>query len=176
MVAKLKRWLSWRRLYAKLVKQEGTPESIARGVVLGLAVGFLIPIGGQVLAALALAFLCKANKIVSVMFTMLSNPYTAPFQYPAQCWLGSWLMGSPLKLSVVEEQFKAFFAAPSWASLMDLGGEFVMPFFVGGLALSVVSGAPSYWASLAMVRRYRSRKERKKLLRAKPPSGSIPRS
>ena len=44
------------KLYLKVVKAEGTPECIARGVAVGLTVGLILPIGFQTLPALALAW------------------------------------------------------------------------------------------------------------------------
>jgi len=167
MIAKLKRWLSWRRLYCSVIKQEGSPESVAKGVALGIFVGFLMPVGGQIVVAVPLSFLIRANKILSVMFTMLTNPYTVPFIYPFQCWLGGWLIGSPLKFETVKAQFRGFFSEPSWTALLDLGGDFVAPFFAGGLAMAVAGAIPSYYFSLSLVRRRRARKAaRKAALRA----------
>ena len=45
------------RTYLKIIRTEGTPSSIARGVSIGLAVGLIIPVGLQTLPAIFLAFM-----------------------------------------------------------------------------------------------------------------------
>ena len=47
---------SLRRLYFKVMQQEGTPESVGRGIAIGLFIGFILPIGTQTFPALFLAF------------------------------------------------------------------------------------------------------------------------
>lgn len=155
----LLRSLSLKRLYYRVVRQEGSPESIARGVALGLFVGFFVPIGGQVVIVLLLAFLLRANKILSVLFTFPTNPWTVPFIYPVQCYFGSILMGSPLRFYEIKGQFKQFFKNPTWNGLLDLGDDIVWPFFVAGFVMAVVSAVIGYYASLGMVQKYRKRRE-----------------
>ncbi len=151
--------LNWRRLYCRVVSQEGTPESIARGVSLGLFVGFGVPIGGHILIAVPLAFLLKANKFLAVLFTFPVNPYTIPVLYPIQCYLGGFVLGSPMKFSVIEAEFEAALLHPSGASLRRLGADMLWPFLAGGLIIALLSAALGYYASLGMAQKYRDRKE-----------------
>ncbi len=167
------KWLSWRRVYCYVLRQEGSPESVAMGVALGLFVGFFMPMGGQLAVVIPLAFLLKANKALAIMGTVVTNPYTAVFIYPFQCWLGALLMGSPLELSVVEGEFKGLLASPSWASLLSLGAGLLIPFFIGGAFLAVVTSVPSYYLARYAVRlRRRMKAERIKASRQrKAPEG-----
>ena len=153
------KWLSWRYVYCKIAKQEGTPESIAMGAAIGLFIGFLIPVGGQLIICIPLAFLFKANKLVAIAATCVTNPYTITFLYPIQCWFGSLLLLDPLKLSDLNGQMKTLLAEHSWESLMALSEDLLIPFFVGGAAWAVMSSVPAYFIVRAAVRAYRRKKE-----------------
>lgn len=150
--------ISWRRLYCKVVKQEGSPESVARGLTIGLFVGFAMPMGGQLIVALPLAFLLKGNKVLAALGTVVTNPYSSIVIYPVQCWVGAFLLGSPLKLSLLEARFKTLIEQPSWSEFTGLGSELIIPFLLGGLLFAVLSSAPTYYLTLRAVRAYRARK------------------
>ena len=168
------KWLSWRRVYCKIVKQEGSPESIARGLALGLFVGFAMPMGGQMIVAIPLAFLLKANKVLAVMGTVVTNPYTSLFIYPVQCWFGAQLMGAPLNLQELKAAFRALLADPTWAHFSSLGSGLIVPFFIGGFVFAVLSAVPTYYLSLYAVRAYRRRRALKRA-KARVSSGSCDR-
>lgn len=153
--------LSWKRIYYKIVSQEGTPESIARAAAIGLATGFLIPVGFQTFVVFPLAFIFKANKVLSFFFTMVTNPYNAVIIYPLQCYLGSLIMFQPMKLSEIEMKLKTFLSEQTFENLRSLSEELLIPFFVGGAALALVSAPIGYFASYGIVQRYRERKEKR---------------
>ncbi|MDD3117681.1 MAG: DUF2062 domain-containing protein [Victivallales bacterium] len=147
----------------KLAKQSGTPECVAKGVALGLFIGLLVPMGGQILIVLPLAFWLKANKITACAFTMVTNHFTVLFLYPFQCVLGSYIIASPLTYKRVEQLFIDFFKSPSWHELILMGDEIIIPFFVGGALLAVTSSVIGYFTSLRLVRTLRNRKAKRKL-------------
>lgn len=157
------------RLYLKLVKAEGSPESIARGVAIGLAVGLILPVGAQTLPVLALAFLLKANKVLSWTFTCVSNPASVFILYPFQCWVGSYLVFKPLSRDVFASRFSALVNASSisetFHELGELGADILIPFFAGGVFFAVICAPLGYVVSLQLVRAYLRRKERLRQVR-----------
>lgn len=161
--------------YFKLVKQSGTPEYVARGVSLGLAVGFMIPFGLQLVAVLPLAVLIKAAKIPAIAFTFVSNQLSIFVLYPLQCMVGSYLIGSPMRYGRLQEALthvhKAETMMCKFEVLFDLGRDTVLSFFAGGLLFSVLTAVPAYFISLWLVRRHRMKKELRKQ-RALNKSGS----
>ena len=159
------RWSTWQRLTIKVVRNKGTPESLAMGLAIGVFAGFIIPTGGQILVALAIAYFFKANKILAAMGTMVNNPYTAPFLVPAQCWLGSLLLCDPLDFSEISRQIGAFLAGPSWVAFRQLGAGLLFPLLLGGAAFAVAFSLPAYYLTLAFVKYYRARKTRKRNIR-----------
>lgn len=160
---------SLRKLYFKIMRQEGTPESIGRGVALGLFTGFILPVGFQTIPALALAVLFKANKALTWLFTCVSNPATVLVLYPIQCYTGSLLILRPLKFAELSHRFAEIVQADtfraSYHAFLDLGSEIIITFFVGGLFYGVLLGAIGYFVSVRLVRLYRDRMEKRRLER-----------
>ena len=146
-------------LYIKLARQAGEPDYIARGVAIGLFVGLLIPFGVQIPVAIGLAFIFKAAKIPAFACTWVTNHFTVFIIYPVQCWIGSYLIGSPLSFENVEKQLKVVIDERTWASLKALGGQLVASFFAGGFLFGIVLAIPGYFIALYLVKKYRKLKE-----------------
>lgn len=66
-------------------------RNVARGVALGLFVGFLVPIGQIVIAAL-LAASARGNLLVASIATLVTNPVTFPPIYYAAWRTGTFLL------------------------------------------------------------------------------------
>ena len=158
-------------LYLKIVRAEGSPECIARGVAVGLTIGLVLPIGTQTLPALALAFLLKANKVLSWTFTCVSNPASVFILYPFQCWVGSYLVFKPLSLDSFSSRFSALAEASTlsetFRELGALGADVMIPFFAGGVFFAVICAPLGYVVSRRLVLAYHRRKERLRQLRQK---------
>lgn len=150
-----------RYLYFKLVKQRGSPDSVARGVAIGLFIGFFVPFGGQMVAAFFLAYLLKARKIPAVGCTWVTNHFTVPIFYPLLCYFGSVVIGNPMSLERIRHVFDGFFKDPSFSAFLQMGAEFLIPFLVGGFIVGVVSGAIGYFAALGMIEHHQARKKKR---------------
>ena len=156
----------YRKTYIKLIKQSGTPDSIARGVAIGFFIGFLIPIGFQTFIALALAFITKAKKIPAMACTWITNPWTVIFIYPVQCYIGAKVIGNSMSLDQIKSLLQHFMEHRTWDNFTNLGSDIMVPFIVGGALFGIIAGAISYFASYGMIISYRSRSDarlRKKL-------------
>lgn len=140
-----------RILYLNLVKQSGTPESISRGVAIGFFTGFFIPFGGQMIIATTLAFIFKARKIPALACTWITNPWTVPFIYPFQCYLGAKLMGGDLTFKTINKLIGTFLKEHTFESFSNLGSEITVPFFVGGAFLGLITAFGGYFASYGMI-------------------------
>ena len=66
-------------------------RNVARGVALGLFVGFIVPLGQIVIAAL-LAASARGNLLVAAVATLVTNPVTFPPIYYAAWRTGSFLL------------------------------------------------------------------------------------
>ena len=142
-------------LYDKIVKERKSAEFIARGWALGVFVGSVIPFGIQIYIALPLSFLLKGSKIGALTGTLISNPLTILFLYPAQCWMGSRLLGKDISWAAISEAMKGVLTHQDWSSLSQLSGHLVTSFFAGGLMLAAVFTPLTYFFVLHLVRNYR---------------------
>ena len=151
------RWLKAKlsALYGKIVGERKSAEFIARGWALGVFIGSIIPFGIQIYIALPLSILLKGSKIGAVTGTLVSNPFTILFLYPAQCWAGSRLLGKDLSWDAVSEAMNEVLTHQDWSSLSHLSVHLVVSFFAGGLMLAAVLTPCAYFAVLTLVRNYR---------------------
>ena len=151
------RWLKEKlsALYDKIVKERKSAEFIARGWALGVFVGSVIPFGIQIYIAVPLSFLLKGSKIGALTGTLISNPLTILFLYPAQCWMGSRLLGKDISWDAISEALKGVLTHQDWSSLSQLSGHLVTSFFAGGLLLSAVFTPLAYFFVVHLVRNYR---------------------
>ena len=165
--------------HRKVLRQAGDPGYIARGVALGLIIGWVIPMGFQIILVLPLAFLLKAAKVPAIIFTFVSNHFTVIFLYPLQCWLGSLVLRNGLTFGKLTRMTRDVVAAlenatmrEAWREFSELGWRVISAFFVGGLLLGVPSALIGYYVTLQLVRRYRSFREARRIRKAG--SGTLP--
>ena len=125
-------------------------RSVPRAVAIGLFVGFLIPLG-QFVAAALLALPLRANVPLSAAATLVTNPLTFPPIYFAAYKLGA-LISRPW----VDIDAQA--ATGLLADLLNVSGQTAL----GLLVLAVVSSASAFaiaalfWR-IRLVRRWRRR-------------------
>ncbi|WP_240325620.1 DUF2062 domain-containing protein [Sphingomonas mesophila] len=124
---------------------------VARGVALGLAVSFVLPVGQIVLAAL-FASMVRGNVLVAAAATLPSNPLTFPAIYYGAYKLGAWLLGTPVTAPAV--------AADRSMSEMIVGAS--GPVSLGLIIFAVASAILGYWLvhgvwRLFLVRQWRRR-------------------
>ncbi len=150
----------------KLVRNDGTPEYIARGVALGLAVGFVIPMFFQLAVAVPLSFLFRAAKVPAIAFTFVSNHFTVFLIYPVQCWIGSCLIMRPMTCRELEAMLKDVISEPGWASFSALGIDLGLAFLAGGVLFALLTAVPGYFLTVCLVKRHRAAGERRRLKKA----------
>ena len=153
------RWIKakFNALYDKIVKERKSAEFIARGWALGAFVGSVIPFGFQVYIALPLSFLLKCSKIGALTGTLITNPLTIIFIYPAQCWAGSRILGKDISYDAISKAMKGVLEQQNWQALMEMSGDLIMSFFVGGFLLAAIVTPVVYFSVRAMVKGYRRR-------------------
>ncbi len=110
-----------------------------RAIALGTAIGFFfgsLPIAGQMLLSAIVAIVTRANMPIAVVATWISNPVTMPFFFTANYYFGAWLLQRPA-LQLQEMDW-------SLQSLLQLGGEILVPLFFGSIVVSVILSITSY--------------------------------
>ncbi|MBN1514885.1 MAG: DUF2062 domain-containing protein [Phycisphaerae bacterium] len=174
----------WRNLiYRRILHADDTPHRIALGVAVGLFVAFTPLLGFQMLIALSLAALIRANKTVTIPMVWITNPVTALPIYGSCWWLGRWILTG--SFSGDPSQFESILGVPPeysglgalthlheaefWKYLAGLILSLGVELWVGCLVAGVVSAAIGYFVSRRVIivyrRRRAARKLRKKLIR-----------
>jgi len=139
----------WRSLKEKILSEHASPDFVARGWALGMFIGCAVPFGLQLMVAVPLSFLLKCSKIGATVGTLVTNPVTIVFIYPAQTWVGCHLIGSPLSWSYLEEACSKLatvnlFRAEGWQVLAEVGGRVLAGYFLGGFLLAFLLTPPTY--------------------------------
>ncbi len=160
-MARIGQWMRRKaiQLYGKIVKEKASPDYIARGWAIGMFYGCLIPFGLQLLCSIPTSFVLKGSKVGAVFGTLLTNHFTIFIIYPAQCWVGSWLMGHVISFSEVSGAMASVIEKGTWDALFELGWHLVAAFFIGGAILTAIMTPLTYWVVKRLVLSYRKKKE-----------------
>jgi uncharacterized protein len=163
-------WQSYKRslkyFYWRLVRLQGRPESLARGLACGVFAGLFPFAGSQTVLALLLAFLFQGNKILATVGPWISNPLTSVPIYLFNFQVGKWLLQDNSQTDVSFE---------SWQDIMQLGSEVFLPLLIGCVAVGLICAVCSYFLGLWLIHRVRTsnlkrhRRKRSKHLHEKYP-------
>jgi len=126
----------------RLVRIQATPETIARGLALGLFIGMTPTFGVQMFIALVAALLFRQNKIAAVIGVWNTNPLTAPFIYGLEYEIGRVLLGLPHPKMAIEF---------SYATMQELGWQVVAPLCLGSIVLGIPVALIGYSLTLRFV-------------------------
>lgn len=147
----------FRAFYNKIVRPiftiNDTPHAIALGVSLGVFIGFTPTMGYQMILVLLIGTLIRANRIVAVLLTWISNPITAIPLYYAYYWLGCKVMGVDIwRFSTFAPKVRGIWSgdpeASFWVRVLTvfskLANEIGAPLFFGSLIIALVLAVPLY--------------------------------
>jgi len=161
----------------RILHVDDTPERIARGVAIGLAVAFSPFLGFHMIIALTIAALLKANKVLAVAMVWLSNPLTLLPVYLPAYMVGRSLVGwvhpaSKIDPAQVDDllasifSFSAFITrlhtAEFWKDVGVVFGKIGLEVTVGGLVLGAMAAAAGYYLTYHLVVNYRAKKGRRR--------------
>ena len=141
----------FRALKAKMVKEPLPPEDIAGGWALGIFVGCAIPFGLQLIISIPLALMMRVSKVGATVGTLITNPVTIFFIYPAQTWIVYNLLFGQREMGELPTEW-------TMKSVMALSGPVVISFFLGGLLLALILSPVTYFVVKRIVVRARSRR------------------
>jgi len=171
--------------YYRFIRLQVTPESLARGVALGLFISTTPTFGVQTFIALFLAAVLRCSKISAVVAAQFSNALTAPFIFMGTYYLGAVVMDTPFERSRLDglmdgfewgdvwtSGFSAF--APLWEGFRDV----FVSLWVGGLIVGGGLAAIGYFMVLgidtkAHMQIIRARKQVERLKRLKQKNAPV---
>ena len=124
------------------------PEDVAAGWALGMFIGCSIPFGLQLVVSVPLALIMRVSKIGATVGTLITNPVTIFFIYPAQTWVMYNLLFGNRAMGELPKEWTR-------ESVMALSGPVIISFFLGGLALALILTPITYFTVKRIVIRYR---------------------
>lgn len=152
-----------RKFLRDLAGLDDPPHKIALGLALGILIGFVPIMGIQMAVVLPFAVLFRANKTAAVGGVWITNPITVIPIYFLNYRVG--LIFTPYE-SLNRAYFDDLFTEITASKFLKLGGDVLVPLFVGGIILGVFFGIPTYFVSKWMVVRYRRRREKRRQRKA----------
>jgi hypothetical protein len=158
--------------YYKILRERGTPDFIARGWAVGLFVNFFVPCLFQAATAIPLAFLFKGSRIAAFVGTFITNNFTIPLIYPAQCYIGGYLICNPLHYEQIKTALKEIMQNPSYEAIFQLGTHLVLAFFAGGAFLGIVSAIPGYFIARRVTAEYQKKRHELRMQRRRTTFGA----
>ncbi|MCA9321221.1 MAG: DUF2062 domain-containing protein [Planctomycetes bacterium] len=139
----------WGLLHRRVIKPILTANDSPRGLALGFAMGLWVAltptVGLQITIVVILGTLLRANRIVAVAMTWVSNPVTFIPMYYAYYRLGVWVLGrAALRYSEIKVLLRVGDHRSAWDMILEcfrvLGG----PLWVGSLIIATVVTLPAY--------------------------------
>lgn len=139
--------------YLKVLRQEGTPEAIARGWACGVFTGCFPLFGLQTLLGLLMATILRGNKFTAAAGTWISNPLTYVPIYYFNFHVGQVVLQKPVTFDEAQLQ--------SWSDMGMAGMSVVGTLFLGSTVVGATLGLGAYFLSLSLTTRWRSLKQKK---------------
>ncbi len=149
----------WKRLLVRILREKASPAFIARGWSIGMFYGCVIPFGLQLVLSIPTAMIMHGSKVGAVLGTLITNHFTIFIIYPVQCWLGNRLLGGDLSYGHITAALKEVVSERSWDSVLQLGGDLMSAFFLGGFILAAIMVPLTYFGIYKFVVFHRARKE-----------------
>lgn len=141
-----------RALREKIVKEPLPPNRVAAGWALGMFVGCSIPFGLQLIISVPLAIMMRVSKVGATVGTLITNPVTIFFIYPAQTYVMNLILfdGSLSFDRLMGLEW-------TWETVGKLGTEAMASFFIGGFVLAIILTPITYFIVKSIVVRHRAK-------------------
>ena len=145
--------------YTKIIRTPGTPDFVARGWALGVAVGCIVPVFCQLAVAIPLSFVFRCSKIGAIAGTFVTTPPTAIVIYPIQCYVGNLIIGGSLSFEQIKEATAAMCTRGDFDSFLAMGTHLICAFFAGGILWALLMIPLTYFGVRKLVVSYRIMRE-----------------
>ncbi|MEW6500652.1 MAG: DUF2062 domain-containing protein [Thermodesulfobacteriota bacterium] len=158
-----------RYYYLKLLRLQGDPETLARGVAIGVFVGITPTLPFHTVLTLLFAYLLGGNSIAALIAAaVVSNPVTMVPQYYL-CWkIGNWFLPGRLSWQKIQHLMAVVHCdlgfSESLRSLGRLGTEAMTVLLLGGIILAVPATLIAYPLSRRLFATIRRKRRQKHIL------------
>jgi len=160
---KIKR--SFKYLLWRLKRLPGTPEYIATGFAIGMAVNFWPVLFTHLILGYLLARLLKGDLIAMLIGTLFGNPWTFAVVYPLMYKLGKVALGVKNRhraeaFTSIDAVWHEIWPVKSWHSLNVAFHEVLLPMGIGGFLLGLPCVLASYYIVRNLVSVYRAQRRK----------------
>lgn len=135
-----------RRFYLRIKKLKGNPNTLARGVAVGVFAGCFPFFGLQSLIGVLLATIFKGSRVAAIACTWISNPITYIPLFVFNFNVGKFF----LRIESISGRDIDF---ESLSSFMELGSAFAIALLSGSFIVGAIASLIAYFASLAFFKR-----------------------
>jgi hypothetical protein len=136
-----------RYAYLRLLRLQGTPAEIGRGIAVGLLAGMFPFFGVHTILALLAATAVRGNKLAAAAATWVVNPLTCVPIYAFNFQVGRWLLQSDRTTTLTSEQ--------SVSQLLQQGSDFASSLLVGSGVVGAIVAIAGYLLALPLVRLFK---------------------
>ena len=166
-----------RRMLREMLRSKDSPRQIAGGVAIGVQIGFMPTMGGQMITAALLATLFGCSRIPAMAMVYITNPFTAIPIYGTCYLVGVAILRpfgfQPVGLDRLTALLTAHVEGGPWrmiyvklAQLFSLGIDTLAPLWLGCILCGAVAAVCFYHLSLRFVTGHRLIKAEKMMRRA----------
>ena len=154
----------FRATVRRLLAIDDPPERTALAFSIGVFIAFSPFLGLHTIAATAIAFAFRFNKVAIYAGTFVNNPFLTLLPIILASYaVGALLMGRPLGLAVESiELLKSphLLTGEWWEKLIHSAGNVLVPFAIGGMLLSIICSIIAYPLTLRFLRARQRNKDR----------------
>jgi uncharacterized protein (DUF2062 family) len=156
-----------RNFIEPLVHSRQPPWFDARGIAAGLAIGFGIPIGAQMVCLGIARLLIRFNTLIAFAFTWVNNPLTLIPMYYGYYYLGSLILGKQQVMTLrgfrelTRPITKADYFWESFRAFAYLGWDIVLRWATAAVIVALIAGALGYAVGYIVQTRRSARRARK---------------
>ncbi len=154
-----------RYYWRKLLRLQGDPKVLARGIAIGVFVAITPTIPFHTTLILLLCGLLAANPLAGVAISFIvSNPITIPLQYYWSWRLGTWITGNhfswaSVKLLLHQVDQAGFIHGAQ--ILFKTSVSLIYTMIIGGVILALPFAILSYWIALIGYKKAREKRSKR---------------
>jgi uncharacterized protein (DUF2062 family) len=150
----------------RLKRIPGTPEYIAKGFAIGMAVNFWPILFTHLIIGWIFCRILRGDFIAMFIGTLFGNPWTFAIVYPMTYRIGKALMGlrpvhSPTALDSVEDIWKQLWPITSWDKIYIAFENILFPMMIGGFLLALPFVLFAYYMARNIIRMYQAQRRAK---------------
>lgn len=135
-------------IYAKLAKENDSPQRIAIGFALGVFLGILPGVGP--VASLALAYCLRVNRAAALAGSLLTNTWISVVTFVLAAKIGAAACG--VAWTEIYDAARQVFVDFHWQKLFDTSlRKILRPLLIGYGVIGLVLAAAAYGAALAVL-------------------------